>query len=166
MKFFQKIMTILIVVVATFVLSLSSASAQVSGVGGMGQETPFGGLMVFSLMCTCSDDGSSINFLDDYKTSQVLKLLYKPGQSKIFSNNEITMMMTYELGTYSQGDTCSIRAGQYCIDIQADGNYGKQPGTGTSYNSNIKNLFAKSTEFSPKMYQAFVEPLKSFLRNI
>ncbi len=159
----------MVMTIIGLVLPLSLAFAQTSGVSGgagMASETSFGGLMMFSLMCSCSNDGSSINFLDDYKTNSMLKLLYKPGQSIIFSNNNITQMMTYELGSYSQGGTCSVRVGQYCVDISADGTYGKQPGTGTSFNSNIKNLFAKSMELNPKSFQAFVEPLNNFSRNI
>ncbi len=97
-------------------------------VGGMG-ETPFGGEYLFSVQCTCGDD--NLNYILNYTDNNMLSLLYEPGQSKLFANND--EYGTYQVGTYSQASQeCEIEAGDDCVDIEPDGIYGSEPGTGTS----------------------------------
>ena len=92
-------------------------------------ETSFGGMYLFFIQCTCGSD--SLNYINDYKTNNMLALLYEQGQSKLFLNNNI--YGKYQLGTYSQATyNCQIEAGDDCVDVKTDGIYGSMPGTGTS----------------------------------
>jgi len=99
------------------------------GIPVAAEETPYGGLNTVPIYCGCSS-----NFLVtlwDYRTDALLKLLYQPGQSVLYEYYNI--FGTYLLGTYKQGGTCEFYIPPYeCIDIEADGTMGSQPGTGTS----------------------------------
>lgn len=102
-------------------------------------ETPFGGMLLITLgpeICSCS--GNS-HWIMDYTSGSLLMLYYEEGQSKLFNNNDVDYG-TYQLGTYSSSSqSCSIDDGEGCIDIENDGTYGSEPGTGTSMNSVLKD---------------------------
>ena len=105
-----------------------------------GAEMPFGGMHLFSTQCTCASD--SLEYILDYRTNKVLSLLYEPGRSRLYSNNNVKAM--YQLGTYQiTGQQCMIQSGNSCTSINADGTYGTLPGTGTSFLTSIR-LFASA----------------------
>lgn len=125
-------LSIFIVIIISSVAFFVSRSPNVvmAGLGCTGEEC-YGGRNYFTLVCTCNDDGSDMLFLFDYKTKQVLKLLYIPGESKLFL--DYFVFGTYLLGSYQRsGDICSVGYDPYCADIEADGVLGSAPGSGTS----------------------------------
>lgn len=112
--------------------SIKHTSAQFSGGGGGaggGGETPFGGLNTFRFICTCSGDVNL--YVMDYRTNQLLVLLYSPGRSTLYLNYNV--FGQYLLGTYGQtSGQCQYIVGEECETQQSDGQLGTQPGTGTS----------------------------------
>lgn len=99
------------------------------GFGGGGAETPFGGMHVLAIQCTCGQN--TLHYILDYRTNNLLALIYQPGSSILYSN--YNLYGTYELGTYSQvTQSCQIEAGEDCVELQSDGDLGHSPGTGTS----------------------------------
>ena len=113
--------------------NLTDLADSISGIssGGSQQETPFGGMRVFTLNCTCSSPNKLL-YIQDYASNQLLKLLYVPGTSKIYDHQNPSGA-TYLLGSYeSGGQNCLLRVGKKCINISKDGQLGKKPGTGTS----------------------------------
>lgn len=97
--------------------------------GGSQGETPYGGLNIFTLTCTCS--GNTLLFLMDYRTSRLLRLLYQPGASRLYSY--FNVYGRYLLGSYQPSQNqCRIQAGNTCVTISADGQLGTRPGSGTS----------------------------------
>lgn len=99
------------------------------GFGGGGAETPFGGMHVLAIQCTCGQN--TLHYILDYRTNNLLALIYQPGSSILYSN--YNLYGTYELGTYGQvTQSCQIEAGEDCVELQSDGDLGHSPGTGTS----------------------------------
>lgn len=120
-------------IILLFILSFvpfsrpSNIAAQVGGPSS--GETPYGGLNAVTIQCTCAAD--SLHYFQDYVSKSLIVLLYKPGQSVLFSNFNI--YGTYFLGTWKRGSAqCSMYVGEECEDIDADGTMGSAPGTGTS----------------------------------
>lgn len=106
------------------------AQAQGGG-GGGGGETPFGGMRMFNIDCTC-DSPNKLLYIQDYASNQMLKLVYKQGTSKIYDHQNPTGA-TYLLGTYTSNAQCRLRISKKkCISLNPDGQLGSQPGTGTS----------------------------------
>lgn len=103
-------------------------AALAQSLGGAKGETPYGGLRIFNLICTCS--ANALIYVMDYATNIPLALIYQPGASILYSYYDI--YGTYLLGSYSQGSQCSIYVGKSCAQIQSQGMLGSQPGTGTS----------------------------------
>ncbi|MEI7777164.1 MAG: hypothetical protein WCI52_00995 [bacterium] len=170
MNLFRKAITLCSTIFLSFVFLSSVAFAQMSGgsigsgsMGGSGggQETPLGGQLYYSMYCECTHN--YLNFFNDYVSGEMKKLVYEPGSSVVFKENSITQSMTYELGSYSSEGKCEIKIYPYqiCIQITSDGEYGSQPGTGTSsmggsmggsssfnnYTSPIKSLSFNSEPF-------------------
>jgi hypothetical protein len=58
-----------------------------------------------------------------------LALVYD-GSSKLYSNNNI--YGTYLLGSYSNGGQCQYYVVEDCVDMNSDGKFDSNPGTGTS----------------------------------
>lgn len=104
--------------------------AQAQGIGGGEDETPFGGLSI-AVVCTC---GSIMEYVKDANTGNLLALVYKPGESKLFSN--YNPFGLYLLGTYTErgkdGACKHIIEGECEEILRADGVLGTHPGTGTS----------------------------------
>jgi|GEM_PF-2046993 len=99
------------------------ARAQTAG------EISYGGMRVFTEVCTCS--GNLLEFILDYKTNSLLTLVYQPGGSRLFQNNN--PYGAYLLGSYMPGaGVCSLYVGTSCIQQQSTGMMGNIPGTGTS----------------------------------
>lgn len=98
--------------------------------GGGGEETPFGG-QSFAVVCTC---GSIMEYVQDANTGNLLALVYKPGESTLFSN--YNPFGLYLLGTYTEqgkdGACKHIIEGECEEILRADGVLGTHPGTGTS----------------------------------
>jgi len=113
-----------------YAAGLPKAIDNVNAIIAQSAETPFGGMYLFDIQCTCADD--TLNYIDDYSTELVIALLNEPGSSIFYSNFD--PYGTYQLGSYgsTNGQSCEIEAGEDCVSISADGIYGKQPGTGTS----------------------------------
>ena len=165
MNIFKKITVFCLTIFLGVNFLFSPAFAQTSGGGssggsGGGQETPLGGQLYYSMYCECTHN--YLNFFNDYVSGEMKKLVYEPGSSKLFKENSITQSMTYELGSYSNEGKCEIKIYPYqiCIQITSDGEYGSQPGTGTSgmggmgggssfnnYTSPIKSLSFNSDPF-------------------
>ncbi len=103
---------------------------QAQGGGGGGGETPFGGMRMFNINCTC-DSPNKLLYIQDYASNQMLKLVYKQGTSKIYDHQNPTGA-TYLLGSYTSNAQCRLRVKKYCISLSPDGELGTQPGTGTS----------------------------------
>ena len=97
-------------------------------------EMPFGGMYVMTIQCTCGDE--SLNYIMDYASMGVKALLYVPGESILWMN--FNTYGTYQMGSYSFGGDCEIESGPDCTSINADGTYGMDPGTGTSFNHKSK----------------------------
>ena len=94
-------------------------------------ETPYGGMRSYTLTCTCS--GNSLLYIMDYRTNNILSLIYQPGASILYSY--YNTYGTYLLGSYSAaGSSCQIYVGEDCTEISNEGQMGSQPGTGTSQN--------------------------------
>ena len=88
----------------------------------------FGGMKTMSLVCTCS--GNMLIYINDYAGGGSLALIYN-GSARLFSNNNI--FGTYLLGSYSPGSgQCQMISYPKCIDINSDGAFDSNPGTGTS----------------------------------
>lgn len=125
------IMALTAIITTIFVnFSSNSPEVQAQGGGGGGGETPFGGMRMFNINCTC-DSPNQLLYIQDYKSNQMLKLVYKPGSSKIYDHQNPTGA-TYLLGSYTSNAQCRLRVGKYCISLSPDGQLGSQPGTGTS----------------------------------
>lgn len=97
--------------------------------GGGGAETPFGGMHIIAIQCTCGQN--TLHYILDYRTNNLLALIYQPGSSILYSNYNLYGL--YELGTYGPvTQSCQIEAGEDCVELQSDGDLGHTPGTGTS----------------------------------
>lgn len=103
---------------------------QAQAIGAGGEETPFGGLSI-AVVCTC---GSIMEYVQDANTGNLLALVYKPGESTLFSNYNTFGL--YLLGTYTEqgkdGACKHIIEGECEEILRADGVLGTHPGTGTS----------------------------------
>lgn len=129
---------LVIVLFAVGAVSPRAVSAQ-----SISAELPFGGQHLFVTQCTCAAD--SLHYILDYTTNKVLALLYEPS-SRLYSNYNVYEGI-YQLGSYMpSGQQCMMTIGTGCVGIYADGMYGNQPGTGTSFFSGL-HVFAAA--FSP-----------------
>ena len=109
-----------------------SASAQ-----SLSAELPFGGIHLFVVQCTCAAD--SLHYILDFTTNRTLALLYEPS-SRLYENYNVYGAQ-YQLGSYMPtGQQCMITTGTSCVGIYADGMYGNQPGTGTSFRAGFRAL--------------------------
>jgi len=88
----------------------------------------FGGRYSGQFNCSCS--GSTLIYIQDYKSNSQLKLIYQAGAAKLYSNNNV--FGTYSLGSYSTGGSCMYIVGNSCQEMQSDGMMNSQPGVGTS----------------------------------
>lgn len=132
--------------IVPFVITLFAVSAGTPrsvSAQSVGSELPFGGQHLFVTQCTCAAD--SLHYILDYTTNRVLALLYEPS-SRLYERYNVYGGL-YQLGSYMPtGQQCMITTGSSCIGIYADGMYGNQPGTGTSFFSGLR-VFAAA--FSP-----------------
>ena len=135
---------------ALFVLFVFAVSYPRAGwTQGIGAETPYGGLVVAEEECTCS--GATLVFIQDYATNQLIRLLYRPGSSKLFAN--YNPFGPYLLGTYRQGDQC--RTAKKCVVVPTTGEFGSAPGTGTSYRGPVNSLagvLPRARELAPILF--------------
>ena len=128
------------------ILFVIAASPLAASAQSTSSERPFGGMHLFAMQCTCGSE--SLHYILDYTSNTVLALLFPPG-TKLFSNNNV--YATYQLGTYTPGgQSCWVEA-EDCIELNADGTYGSQPGTGTSLLGGMRSL---ASVFSP-VFRAF-----------
>lgn len=89
--------------------------------------TYFGGMRTAMLSCTCS--GNTLIYINNYAGGGQLALIYD-GSGRLFANNNV--FGTYLLGSYSPGGSCRVGAEPYCEDVNVDGRFDSNPGTGTS----------------------------------
>lgn len=87
----------------------------------------FGGMRTAYLTCTCS--GNTVIYINNYAGGGSLALVYD-GSAKLFSSNNI--FGTYLMGSYSPGGSCRVGVEPYCDDVNVDGSFDSNPGTGTS----------------------------------
>lgn len=128
---------------ATVLLAVGAVSPRAVSAQSASSELPFGGQHLFVTQCTCAAD--SLHYILDYTTNKVLALLYEPS-SRLYSNYNVYGGI-YQLGSYMPtGQQCMMTVGTGCVGIYADGMYGNQPGTGTSFLSGLR-MFAAA--FSP-----------------
>ena len=141
------IIPLVIVLLAVGAVSPRTASAQ-----SLSAELPFGGQHLFVTQCTCAAD--SLHYILDYTTNKVLALLYEPS-SRLYSNYNVYGGI-YQLGSYMpSGQQCMITIGTGCVGIYADGMYGNQPGTGTSFFGGIRVLAAAFSPLFDGIHKAF-----------
>lgn len=122
------------------VTSQTGVEAPEIGLGGPAsyQGTPFGGLIVTAISCTCSNN--TLITVQDYYSRSIKNILVWPPISRLY------MFFTFNpgqhtLGTYSNGGVCLIRVGKSCQQIQADGYINSGPGAGNSGPTGIFDLF-------------------------
>ena len=119
----------ILVLVIFFVIPMPhNRPAFTQSLGGVQSEIPYGGMRIFTLICTCS--ANTLLYIMDYATNQLLALIYQPGVSMLYSYYDI--YGTYFLGSYRGGGQCRIYAGKGCVTIPSRGTLGNMPGTGTS----------------------------------
>lgn len=89
----------------------------------------FGGMKIMTFSCTCT--GNQLIYIQNYATGSggMLALIYD-GSARLFSNNNI--YGTYLLGSYSSGGQCEYYVGEDCVEMDSDGSFDSNPGTGTS----------------------------------
>lgn len=87
----------------------------------------FGGMKTMTFMCTCT--GNQLIYINNYAGGGTLALVYD-GSARLFQNNNI--YGTYLLGSYSSGGSCQYYVGEDCVDMDSDGSFDSNPGTGTS----------------------------------
>ncbi len=96
-------------------------------------ETPFGGVRISTVPCSCTTPNLYI-LVFDYYTLKVKKLVYVPGVSVLFSHFNLASSV-YLLGTYeprTKAGLCEMYNGTNCDVVPYDGMLGFRPGTGTS----------------------------------
>ena len=126
---------VLSVVLSVPVARGNQALAQVGG------ETPYGGQNIFELTCTCS--ANTLVSLYDYTSSSLLRLVYQPGVSRLYDNQNI--YGSYLLGSYQKGaGMCRMVVGPTCVAISSDGQMGSAPGSGTSNLFNLPGQIARA----------------------
>lgn len=118
----KKNMVLLLVVALFVVVSLMTISSK-----EVRAATYFGGMRTAMLSCTCS--GNMVIYVNNYASGGQLALVYD-GSGRLFANNNI--FGTYLLGSYSPGGSCRIGVEPYCEDVNVDGRFDSNPGTGTS----------------------------------
>ncbi len=121
----QTIRTVGIASVGLLVLGLLSFRIYVTHASG---GRYFGGMKMYSFSCTCT--GNTLMYIQDYASRGVLALIYQPGQSRIFANNNV--YGSYLLGSYSPGGSCQYYVGEDCVEMNSDGTMNSNPGTATS----------------------------------
>ncbi|MBI2053659.1 MAG: hypothetical protein HYT41_02855 [Candidatus Sungbacteria bacterium] len=116
---------------------LAMGAVSPRAVSAQSAELPFGGIHLFTTQCTCAAD--SLHYVINYATDDVIALLYEPS-SQLFQNYNVYGGL-YQLGSYMPtGQQCMITTGTSCVGIYADGMYGNQPGTGTSFHAGFRAL--------------------------
>lgn len=120
------------------------ASAQ-----GTTPEIPYGGQAVAKTECTCS--AATLVFISDYRTKATITLLYTPMISKLYLNSN--PFGPFLLGSYRSGNQC--RTAKKCIVIPTTGEFGFQPGTGTSYVDTWDSLTAATAAAAHRLLPAF-----------
>lgn len=121
----------LLVFLAMFLLPIPKPlpARAIGPISSLSGEIPYGGIHSVTIVCTCS--ANMLLYLVDYKTNQLLQLIYQPGASVLFER--FSIYGRYLLGSYVPGaGQCKIYVGEDCIDLNSDGQMGSQPGTGTS----------------------------------
>ena len=84
------VLSLIAAAAAVLTIFPDSPQAQAQGGGGGGSsETPFGGMRMFNINCTC-DSPNQLLYIQDYASNQMLKLVYKPGTSKIYDHQNPT----------------------------------------------------------------------------
>jgi hypothetical protein len=89
----------------------------------------FGGMRTAYLTCTCS--GNTLIYINNYASGGGSLALVYDGSARLYSHNSI--FGTYLLGSYSPGGSCRIGEEPYCEDMDVDGSFDSNPGTGTSF---------------------------------
>ena len=120
---------IFLVFVALFTLAFT---INYSKVVDAGTETPFGGKHILTLGSETCDCGGNAHMIWDYRTNAMINLYKAP--SSIFYDYD-NADGTYQLGTYttSASEDCDMYIYNECYTIvYNDGDYGSQPGTGTT----------------------------------
>ncbi len=126
----KKIFYILILVIFPLV-SLAQVSEVTSLVSPA--ETPFGGVRLSTVPCSCTPPNLYI-LVYDYATLKVKKFVYVPGVSVLFSHFNLASSV-YLLGTYeprTKAGLCEMYDGTSCEVVPYDGMLGFRPGVGTS----------------------------------
>lgn len=123
----------LIILISGGLILLPATPLRAQGSGGtcsMGANFCYGGQVQSTFTCTCGS--STLITIDDYATGGPKDLIYTPGSSRIFDNNNVMNIGGYLLGSYSQSGSCQYYVGESCEEKESDGSMDSQPGTGTS----------------------------------
>lgn len=108
----------------------SSGGGGISGEGSSAANTPFGGRITQTIICTCS--ANTLVYVQDV-TKGVLPLIYQPGVTKLYSNYNVFTTGANLLGTYTPGaGICLIYSGDSCNTLNSTGMMNFTPGVGTS----------------------------------
>lgn len=116
-----------------YILAIFVAMTAVFGVIGRITQAHaanyFGGMRTAYLTCTCS--GNTLIYVNNYVSGGGSLALVYDGSAKLYSHNSI--FGTYLLGSYTSGGICRVGQEPYCDDMDVDGSFDSNPGTGTSF---------------------------------
>lgn len=111
----------------------SSLTADAPDLGGIPEPThegtPFGGMIVARIECTCS--GNYLIVVNDTYSMSPKNILVSPPQSKLYQFYVFNPGQT-AVGTYTPGPMCLIVTATGCASIQTDGQINAGPGAGSS----------------------------------
>ena len=88
----------------------------------------FGGMKTATFTCSCS--GNTLIYISNYAGKGGSLALVYDGSAKLYNNHNI--YGTYLMGSYSPGGQCTYYVGEDCVEMQSDGRFDSNPGTGTS----------------------------------
>ncbi|MEK9166630.1 MAG: hypothetical protein AAB846_02760 [Patescibacteria group bacterium] len=115
-------------VVAVFLLPVAKMPSPAHAQLSTAVEIPYGGHELFWITCLCSKN--SLHFIFDYRTLQVLPLVYQPGSSVLYLY--YNLFGRYFLGSHQPSGECLVLVVKICVPIPSEGTMGSRPGTGTS----------------------------------
>lgn len=124
---------ILILMIVILLMSPIGAFAFSLGAGGMVPGLPFGGLVIFTLPCSCSAN-LWVFFAPLHIVGKTIAgpLIYQPGYTTLYGNFAIGVPSTWHLGSYTPlvgNGVCWQYVGTACVVMK---NYGLMNKTGTS----------------------------------
>lgn len=111
----------------------SSLVAEIPSMGGIPEPThegtPFGGMIVARIECTCS--GNYLIIVNDTYSMSPKNILVAPPQSRLYQFYVFNPGQT-AVGTYTPGPMCLIVTATGCAAVQTDGQINAGPGAGSS----------------------------------